>query len=104
MNCRFWMSKSFDSPVPLALWVAIENETSDPTVVDRAEAERIAKERGGRSRSRTDSSADPPTSADTTTDDREEKSDRRSRTDDRSSTGRDERWGTHSDESDRDDR
>ncbi|MDS0476666.1 hypothetical protein [Natrinema sp. 1APR25-10V2] len=32
----------------LVLWLAISRETSDPTVVDRAEAERIAKERGGR--------------------------------------------------------
>ncbi|NUB89653.1 hypothetical protein HT576_01210 [Haloterrigena sp. SYSU A121-1] len=94
----------FAIAVPLALWIAIESETSDPTVVDRAEAERIAKDRGGRGRSRTDSSDDPPASADTATDDREAESDRRSRTDDRSSTERDGRWGTHSDESDRDDR
>ena len=34
--------------IPFVLWLAISRETSDPTVVDRAEAERIAKERGGR--------------------------------------------------------
>ena len=46
----------FAVAIPLALWVAIESETSDPTVVDHTEAERIAKERGGRGRSGTDSS------------------------------------------------
>ncbi|WP_339102223.1 hypothetical protein [Haloterrigena salinisoli] len=94
----------FAIAVPLALWVAIENETTDLTVVDRAEAERIAKERAGRGRSRADSSDDPTASANTATDDREEEPNRRSRTDDRSSTERDEQWGTRSDESDRDDR
>ncbi|WP_408956935.1 hypothetical protein [Natrinema sp. 74] len=38
--------------IPLILWAAISEETSNPTVVDRAEAERIAKERGGRGSSR----------------------------------------------------
>ncbi|SEW16722.1 hypothetical protein [Natrinema salifodinae] len=37
----------FAIAVPLVLWLGISRETSDPTVVDRAEAERIAKERGG---------------------------------------------------------
>ncbi|ELY83538.1 hypothetical protein [Natrinema altunense] len=39
--------------VPFVLWLAINQETSAPTVVDRAEAERIAKERGGREPTRT---------------------------------------------------
>ncbi|ADB62220.1 hypothetical protein Htur_3356 [Haloterrigena turkmenica DSM 5511] len=94
----------FAIAIPLLLWIAIESETSDPTVVDRAEAERIATERGGRGTSGADSSDDPATSAKTATDDHEEESDRRPRTDDRSSTERDEQWGTRSDESDRDDR
>lgn len=38
--------------IPLVLWLAISRETSNPTVVDRAEAERIAKEHGGRNPSR----------------------------------------------------
>jgi len=41
--------------IPLILWAAISQETSNPTVVDRAEAERIAKERGGRQSSRSSS-------------------------------------------------
>ncbi|ELY68781.1 hypothetical protein [Natrinema versiforme] len=43
--------------IPLVLWLAINQETSNPTVVDREEAERIAKAQGGRdpSRSATDS-------------------------------------------------
>lgn len=44
--------------IPLSLWLAISRETSDPTVVDRAEAERIAKAQGGRDPSR--SAADSP--------------------------------------------
>jgi|GEM_PF-736237 hypothetical protein len=38
--------------ISLVLWLAISRETSDPTVVDRREAERIAKDRGGREPSR----------------------------------------------------
>ncbi|MGQ3411498.1 hypothetical protein ACT4ML_04450 [Natrinema sp. LN54] len=38
--------------VPLVLWLAINQETSNPTVVDREEAERIAKAQGGRDPSR----------------------------------------------------
>lgn len=30
------------------LYLLIENETADPTIVDRSEAERMAKRRGGR--------------------------------------------------------
>lgn len=90
--------------IPLALWVAIEGETSDPTVVDRAEAERIAKERGGRGKSGANSSEDSPANANAaSTDAREEESDWEPRTDDRSAAKRDERWG-RSDDSDRDDR
>jgi len=33
---------------PLVLYVFVERETADPTVLDRAEAERVAQERGGR--------------------------------------------------------
>ncbi|MDF9744889.1 hypothetical protein [Natrinema salsiterrestre] len=44
--------------IPLVLWLAISQETSNPTVVDRAEAERIAKERGGRETSRSPTDAD----------------------------------------------
>ncbi|PCR92515.1 hypothetical protein [Natrinema ejinorense] len=44
--------------VPLVLWLAISRETSDPTVVDRAEAERIAKERGGRDTARSTDGTD----------------------------------------------
>ena len=44
----------FAIAIPLAIWVVIETETADPTVVDRSEAERIAKERGGRGGSRSD--------------------------------------------------
>ncbi|WP_254762170.1 hypothetical protein [Natrinema marinum] len=47
--------------IPLVLWAAISQETAEPTVVDRAEAERIAKERGGRGSSR---STAPPDGAD----------------------------------------
>ncbi|OLZ39584.1 hypothetical protein A6E15_00660 [Natrinema saccharevitans] len=47
--------------IPLVLWLAISRETSDPTVVDRREAERIAKERGGREPSRSTGSPDHPT-------------------------------------------
>ena len=43
--------------VPFLLWVLIDQETSNPTVVDRAEAERIAKDRGGQ-QSSTDRTAD----------------------------------------------
>ncbi|ELZ22963.1 hypothetical protein [Natrinema limicola] len=43
--------------VPLFLWLLIDQETSNPTVVDRAEAERIAKDRGGR-QSSTDRTSD----------------------------------------------
>ncbi|ELY82767.1 hypothetical protein [Natrinema pallidum] len=46
--------------VPFVLWLAISQETSAPTVVDRAEAERIAKERGGREPTR---AADDDTAA-----------------------------------------
>lgn len=88
----------------LVLWVAIEGETSDPTVVDRSEAERIAKERGGRGKSGADSSEDSPGNANTgSAGVRDEESGWGSRTGDRSATERDERWG-NSDDSDRDDR
>ncbi|RKD93296.1 hypothetical protein [Halopiger aswanensis] len=60
----------FAVAVPLVLWVAIENETSNTTVVDRADAERIAKERGGRGGSRSSTSASEPT-ADSSGSDRE---------------------------------
>ncbi|RZV11683.1 hypothetical protein BDK88_0564 [Natrinema hispanicum] len=43
--------------VPFLLWVLIDQETSNPTVVDRTEAERIAKDRGGQ-QSSTDRTAD----------------------------------------------
>ena len=43
--------------VLLFLWVLVDQETSNPTVVDRAEAERIAKDRGGQ-QSSTDRTAD----------------------------------------------
>ncbi|KDE59181.1 hypothetical protein EL22_24200 [Halostagnicola sp. A56] len=32
--------------ITIALWVGIDSETSDPTVVDRSEAERRAREQG----------------------------------------------------------
>ncbi|GAB3667991.1 hypothetical protein [Halopiger thermotolerans] len=56
--------------IPLALWVPIENETSTTTVVDRADAERIAKERGGRGGSRSTAS-DPNRGRDSSESDRE---------------------------------
>ncbi|APW97447.1 hypothetical protein CHINAEXTREME_06535 [Halobiforma lacisalsi AJ5] len=34
--------------ITVALWAAILDETSNATVMDRAEAERFARERGGR--------------------------------------------------------
>ncbi|MFP8951712.1 hypothetical protein ACLI4Z_01895 [Natrialbaceae archaeon A-arb3/5] len=34
--------------IPLVLWALVLDETSNPTVVDRSEAERIAKTRGWR--------------------------------------------------------
>ncbi|WP_226480748.1 hypothetical protein [Natrinema amylolyticum] len=68
--------------IPLVLWLAISRETADPTVVDRAEAERIAKERGGRDPAR---SADGPN---------------RSAADDTTATGR----GDHRENDHRDDR
>ncbi len=37
----------FALAAPLVLWLLIAGETSNPTVVDREEAERIARERGG---------------------------------------------------------
>ncbi|SDC36008.1 hypothetical protein [Natrinema hispanicum] len=43
--------------VPFLLWLLIDQETSNPTIVDRADAERIAKERGGR-QSSTDRTSD----------------------------------------------
>jgi len=33
---------------PLLLYVFVERETADPQVLNRTEAERLAKERGGR--------------------------------------------------------
>ncbi|WP_247002676.1 hypothetical protein [Halosolutus gelatinilyticus] len=83
--------------IPLVLWLAIENETSDPTVVDRSEAERIATERGGRSASRRPGGS---TLDETGRDDRSE----RTRGDDRPpETGWDRRreWGDRSEERDR---
>ncbi|ELZ18269.1 hypothetical protein C478_01385 [Natrinema thermotolerans DSM 11552] len=63
--------------IPLVLWLAISRETSDPTVVDRREAERIAKERGGREPSR--SAGEPDRLADdrhgSTRSDRDERDD-----------------------------
>ncbi|MBZ6495595.1 hypothetical protein [Natrinema longum] len=58
--------------VPFVLWLAISRETSDPTVVDRAEAERIAKERGGRETAHSSDGVDHPDD-----DDRDEWGDRR---------------------------
>ncbi len=34
--------------ISVGLYLLVERETSDPTIVDRSEAERIARERGGR--------------------------------------------------------
>jgi len=33
---------------PVVLYILIERETSDPTIVDRSEAERLARKQGGR--------------------------------------------------------
>ncbi|WP_137289287.1 hypothetical protein [Natronorubrum halophilum] len=71
--------------VPLVLWLAIDNETSNPTVVDRSDAEQLAKERGGRGGSRSNSSAD---AARTDPDDQ----------------GTESGWGTRPDDADRYDR
>ena len=85
----------FAIAVPLALWVAIEGETSDPTVVDRAEAERIAQEQGGRKRSGSDSSKRATADRDHTDDPDEEPG---------WGTESEDRWGSESGDSDRDDR
>ena len=85
----------FAIAIPLALWVAIESETSNPTVVDRTEAERIAQEQGGRKRSGSDSSERATVDRDHT-DDRDEESGW--------GTESDNRWGSASGDSDRDDR
>ncbi|QSX00137.1 hypothetical protein [Haloterrigena alkaliphila] len=77
----------FAIAIPLALWVAIEGETSNPTVVDRTEAERIAQEQGGRKRSGSDSS--------------ERAGGVRNHTD---NFDEEPGWGTRSEDSDRDDR
>ncbi|SER25566.1 hypothetical protein [Natrinema salaciae] len=71
--------------IPLLLWLAISQETADPTVVDRAEAERIAKAHGGRNRSR---STDGPDRA-AASDDHAAVG-RRNRRED---TDRDDEWG-----------
>ena len=86
----------FAVAIPLALWVAIENETSNPTVVDRTEAERIATEHGGRREAR--SNADPDRN-DQTRGDSKTDSDGWSRGDPKT----DSDWRTR-DDRDRDDR
>ncbi|WP_440770834.1 hypothetical protein [Natronorubrum sp. DTA28] len=75
----------FSLLIPLVLWLAIADETSNPTVVDRTEAERLARERGGRPESR--SNADGTTLG-TEADDHE------------SELG----WETRTEDADRDDR
>ncbi|WP_436345618.1 hypothetical protein [Natronorubrum sp. FCH18a] len=71
--------------IPLVLWLAIDNETSNPTVVDRSDAEQLAKERGGRGGSRSSSGADA------------------ARTDP-DEQGTESGWGTRPDDADRYDR
>lgn len=88
----------FAVAIPLGLWIAIEGETSDPTVVDRTEAERIARERGGRDDSRSISSdranADRSDTGDhSDTDDGPGEADWGSKSTDR--------WDTRADDSDR---
>ena len=68
--------------VPLALWLILDSETSNPTIVDRAEAERLAKERGGRGVTGSNAAE--------------------SDTDDPDGDGADREWGTRRNESDRD--
>ncbi|WP_265108941.1 hypothetical protein [Halosolutus halophilus] len=62
--------------LPVVLWLAIENETSDPTVVDRAAAERIATERGGRTASRSGDGPDSSATDRTARDERGDEDDR----------------------------
>ncbi|WP_226004461.1 hypothetical protein [Natrinema salinisoli] len=82
--------------IPLILWLAISQETSNPTVVDRAEAERIAKERGGRDTSRSPTDADRSSTGDDRTTD--------GRRDHRAETDREEGdWETGFDRDERDD-
>lgn len=76
--------------IPLVLWLAIDAETSDPTVVDRAEAERIATERGGRNLTRSGGDREHPDVTAPSTDDRATELERGTRTDD---ADRDDRWG-----------
>ncbi|MFC4542723.1 hypothetical protein ACFO5R_12405 [Halosolutus amylolyticus] len=82
----------FALAIPLLLWLAIENETSDPAVVDRSEAERIAKERGGRSPSQ--SGGGPDASA----------TDRTGRDDRGGDRHAESGWGHRTDRDDSDDR
>ncbi|AHG01120.1 hypothetical protein HALLA_17225 [Halostagnicola larsenii XH-48] len=84
--------------VSLAIWAAIDRETLDPTVVDRTEAQRRAREQGGLN----DVQSSP---------DRTDRSDDGRKTDDRASefgwgsrTEADETWGKPEDDSDGDDR
>ncbi|WP_440763526.1 hypothetical protein [Natronorubrum sp. DTA7] len=72
--------------IPLVLWLAIADETSNPTIVDRTEAERLARERGGRPESRSNAG---DTTVGWDADDHESEADWGSRTDD---AGRDGRW------------
>lgn len=85
--------------IPLLLWLEIDRETSNPSVVDRSEAERLAREQGGRNDSR-------PASDDRTngrsTDDGSD--DHGSEPEWGTQNGSDERWGSRSDDTERDDR
>ncbi|MEF8820745.1 MAG: hypothetical protein V5A52_00560 [Halovenus sp.] len=66
---------------PLLLYLAIDRETSDPTVVNRSEAEQIAQDRGGRPEAR--------------------ERRREQETDDFGEWGTDDEWGASRDRDDR---
>ena len=53
----------------VGLWILIEGETSNPTVVDREEAERRAIEQGGRRQARTSDAEHGRSNTDTEHDD-----------------------------------
>jgi len=66
---------------PLLLYLGVDRETSDPTIVNRSEAEQIARDRGGRPEVR--------------------ESSREQETDDAGEWGSTDEWGASSERDDR---
>lgn len=82
----------------VAIWAAIDRETSDPTVVDRTEAEQRAREQGGLHNAQSSDRIDDRPDGRSAADDSHTESGWGSRTE------ADETWGRSEDESDGDDR